>query len=138
MGLVVKFPDQPNVEQALTTDTALLYAAFDSPFDNYGATAMYDAIDVALTDIASTSGRKAIIVLTDGDDTASTGTLDSVIANSNQYDIPVFTIGLGQAVATVLQELANRNYVIYYYAPDNSKLTNISANFTQVLQSPYL
>ena len=137
-GMVVKFSDQPNVVQALTTDTALLSAAIDSHFDNYGATAMYDAIDVALTDIANTSGRKAIIVLTDGDDTASSGTLDSVIANSNQYDIPVFTIGLGQADATVLQELANRTYGIYYYAPDNSELANIYATLSDVLQSQYL
>ncbi len=137
-GMIVKFSDNPDVIQALTADASLLSAAIDSTYSNSGYTAMYDAIDVALNELANTSGRKAIIVLTDGDDTVSSATLDSVIANSNQNDIPLFTIGLGQADATVLQELANRTYGIYYYAPDNSDLANIYSILSDVLQSQYL
>tara|TARA_R110002051_G_C8769475_1_gene503477 strand:+ start:26547 stop:30890 length:4344 start_codon:yes stop_codon:yes gene_type:complete len=137
-GVIVKFSDQPSIVQSLTADGALLSAAIDAQYSNHGATALYDAIDTALNDIAGATGRKAIIVLTDGDDTVSGATLDSVIANSNQQDIPVFTIGLGQADATVLQELANRTYGIYYYAPDNSDLASIYSTLSDVLQSQYL
>jgi Ca-activated chloride channel family protein len=61
----------------------------------FGATALHDALDHAAADIASHGeGRRAIIVVTDGIDTASAKTADEVIARSQALDVPIYTISI--------------------------------------------
>ena len=51
---------------------------------------------VALEMLDHESGRRAVLALTDGEDTFSqSATLDSVIATANRIGLPVYTLGLG-------------------------------------------
>lgn len=59
----------------------------------FGTTALHDALDQAAHDIASHGeGRRAIVVITDGVDTASAKTPEEVIARSRALDVPIYAI----------------------------------------------
>jgi Ca-activated chloride channel homolog len=61
----------------------------------FGSTALHDALDKGAHDLASHGeGRRAVIVLTDGIDTASSKNPDEVIAHSQALDVPIYTISL--------------------------------------------
>jgi Ca-activated chloride channel family protein len=63
-----------------------------------GKTALFDAIaDVAKT-LASRSGKKAIVVFTDGDDNSSGLTLTAAMNRSKKAGIPVYAIAQGEAL----------------------------------------
>jgi Ca-activated chloride channel homolog len=63
-----------------------------------GGTALYDALVKAGTLVNKTAGdtskRRAVIVLTDGDDNASTASLEKAVTELQRESVPVFCIGL--------------------------------------------
>ncbi len=61
----------------------------------FGSTALHDALDKAAHDIASHGeGRRAVVVVTDGVDTASVATPDEVIARSRALDVPIYAVSV--------------------------------------------
>ncbi|HQZ17551.1 MAG TPA: VWA domain-containing protein [Vicinamibacteria bacterium] len=61
----------------------------------FGSTALHDALDRAARDLASHGeGRRAVVVLTDGVDTASKATADEVIARSRALDVPIYAVSV--------------------------------------------
>jgi len=61
----------------------------------FGSTALHDALDRAAYDIASHGeSRRAVVVITDGVDTASAKTPDEVIAKSKALDVPIYTLSI--------------------------------------------
>jgi Ca-activated chloride channel family protein len=61
----------------------------------FGSTALHDALDRAAHDVASHGeGRRAVLVITDGVDTASAKLADDVIARSRALDVPIYTLSL--------------------------------------------
>jgi len=61
----------------------------------FGSTALHDALDHAARDLASHGeGRRALVVITDGVDTASRETADAVIARSRALDVPIYAVSV--------------------------------------------
>ena len=61
--------------------------------ERFGSTALNDALDKAARDLASHGeGRRAIVVITDGVDTASEKTPEDVLAHSRALDVPIYSI----------------------------------------------
>ncbi|MDP8979424.1 MAG: VWA domain-containing protein, partial [Acidobacteriota bacterium] len=63
-----------------------------------GNTALYDALTRVNRDLSARSGKKVIIVFTDGDDNSSTVTTDTAIQRAKAAGVPVYTIAQGSAV----------------------------------------
>jgi Ca-activated chloride channel family protein len=60
-----------------------------------GKTALYDALEVALDHIHELKqDKKALILISDGGDNASSHTLEQVISDATNSDVVVYTIGL--------------------------------------------
>ena len=60
-----------------------------------GKTALYDALEVALEHIHELKqDKKALILISDGGDNASTHTLEQVINDATNSDVAIYTIGL--------------------------------------------
>jgi VWFA-related protein len=60
-----------------------------------GRTALYDALLAGLTHLNKGSrARKALVVISDGGDNASTATLDQVLARARASNAAIYTIGL--------------------------------------------
>jgi VWFA-related protein len=77
-----------------TTDRKKIEQAY-SEIEPYSSTALHDALDKASHDLASHGeGRRAVIVLTDGIDTASTKSAEEVIARSKALDVPIYAMSV--------------------------------------------
>ena len=96
---IIKFNRTVSVVQPFTTDKNALIAAVDSVFLPAAVTELYQATIKGIDDAATRNpmNRKAVVVVTDGRNNSFSPniTVDTVIADANAKDIPVFTIGLG-------------------------------------------
>jgi Ca-activated chloride channel homolog len=84
--------------QAFTTDRSLVRQAIQST-TAAGGTALYNAVYVALRGFAKVAEdgrvrRRAIVVLTDGEDTASVLTFDDLMGEAKAAGVTIYTIGL--------------------------------------------
>lgn len=70
-------------------------------------TALYDGLVRVNRDLAGRTGKKVIVVLTDGEDTASTLSAQTAILRARSAGVPIYTIAQGHALgnATLLKEL---------------------------------
>jgi Ca-activated chloride channel family protein len=66
----------------------------------FGETALYDALARVNRDLAGRSGKKVVVVFTDGDDNASTITAQAAIRRAKAAGVPVYTIAQGAALFT--------------------------------------
>ena len=75
-----------------TTDRQKVLDAFDQ-IETFGSTGLHDALDKAAHDLASHGeGRRAVVVVTDGVDTASQNRPEDVIARSRALDVPIYAV----------------------------------------------
>ena len=63
-----------------------------------GETALYDALARVSRDLSGRTGKKVIVVFTDGDDNSSTLTMDTAILRVKAAGVPVYTIAQGEAL----------------------------------------
>ena len=96
--------------QDFTSDKTLLKGAIDRVTSN-GGTPLYDAVLDAVSRLNNYLGgirsNAGIIILTDGEDSASKSNFETVLAQASASSIPIFTIGLGNGVDfSELQTLA--------------------------------
>lgn len=95
---VVQFNDRARIAQDFTADQAALEAAIRTTRPA-GATALYNAVYVALKDLsarrrAGEVRRTAVVVLSDGSDTCSLINDDQVLTEARQSGIAVYGISL--------------------------------------------
>jgi len=77
-----------------TRDRQRILDAF-SALQPFGSTALHDALDRAAHDLASAGeGRRAVVVVTDGVDTASQLRPDDVLARSQALDVPIYALSV--------------------------------------------
>jgi VWFA-related protein len=112
-----------------------------------GATRFYDAVAEALALLDEQTGRRAVLALTDGEDTASeSANLDSAIAAARRLGLPVYTLGLGteeEIASGDLRRLATSTRAQYYPARNADQLkaiyetiaTRIGAGYTLIYES---
>jgi Ca-activated chloride channel family protein len=92
-GLVGFADEQVAWITPFTSDRARFFERL-SVQDGYGQTALNDAVAAAPTLVEQdVSGRKAIVLLTDGVDTRSRLSVDQAIAKARHAQVPIYTIG---------------------------------------------
>jgi Ca-activated chloride channel family protein len=65
------------------------------PTEGGGKTALYDALELGLAHVHELrQDKKALILISDGGDNASTHTLEQVISDATNSDVVIYTIGL--------------------------------------------
>jgi Ca-activated chloride channel family protein len=98
LGQVVQFNERTTVLQDFTPDRAALEGAIRKTSAS-GSTALYNALYVTLKQLSKQGRpdaprRRAIVLLSDGEDTASLVNDDQVLALARQADVGVYVIGL--------------------------------------------
>src|SRR5204863_6151644 len=78
----------------------------------FGGTALYDVLSKSLEILATGTGRRAIVLFTDGDDRSSQATLASIEEKLQASDATLFAVGLGrgataEALRKTLEDLAD-------------------------------
>jgi VWFA-related protein len=143
---LIQFDTEIETLQPFTEDKNALLAAIQKIVPR-GNTAMYDAINQAAKYFEATQGRKAVIVVTDGMDTASKLARETIVQRASTGGFSIYTIGLGAKGAaygsqdgideSILRELAQVSYGNYYYRPDGSQLSELYQQLSFLLQNEY-
>ncbi len=107
---IVQFNDRATTLQDFTSDHDLLKSAIYKT-EASGPTAMYNALYIALKDLekqksAKELRRRAVVLLTDGEDTASLVTDDQVIELAKKTEVGIYAISLRQNRAVDRERLA--------------------------------
>jgi len=109
-----------------------------------GETALYDAAYEALVSAEKQSGRKAIVLLTDGKDQDTNGnplslhSISDVVNLANTDNIPIYIIGLGTKIEeSILTQIANESGGKLFLAPEAEQLKQIYSEIARQLQSQY-
>jgi Ca-activated chloride channel family protein len=93
-GRLMSFDDKVLVNPAFTSnrDDLVRYLHNDMQFGN--GTRLWDAMDQSVAMLEQETSRKVILVLSDGDDTASRISGGDVLDRAQQQDVMVYAIGL--------------------------------------------
>ncbi|MCU1327343.1 MAG: von Willebrand factor, type [Bryobacterales bacterium] len=95
-AFVVNFNDEAYLDTpGFTSDISILEQAL-TKINAKGGTAMRDALRMSMEELRKKAKRdkKVLLVVTDGNDNASTETLESVVREAQQSDVLIYAIGL--------------------------------------------
>jgi Ca-activated chloride channel family protein len=112
---ILAFNNRVHVLQSFTEDLAAAGRAIASTTAS-GGTALHNAVYVALREFArqapadATVRRRAIVVLTDGEDTASLMTFEELMAEARRSGVSIYTIGLHAEPSSVYAATRSRRY----------------------------
>lgn len=92
---IVNFNDQPWLDVPMTSDIKAMQEGI-ARIDSRGGTAMRDAISGGIDYLKKEGKRqkKVLLVITDGNDNASTINLERLVNRSQQNEVLIFSIGL--------------------------------------------
>ncbi|TMC72980.1 MAG: VWA domain-containing protein [Chloroflexi bacterium] len=137
---ILSFNSSVRVVQPLTSDKARALAGVGSIVAG-GDTAIYDAAQSAadLLEAADPKARRAIILLTDGLDTASRSPRSSAVAHLAGSGFPLYAIGLGNGIdrGTLDALSAAAGGGATYLAPSSADLAGIYAKLSEQLLTEY-
>ncbi|MEZ5404096.1 MAG: VWA domain-containing protein [Bryobacteraceae bacterium] len=132
---VYSFGSTVTLQQAFTTDKAAAKAAIDA-ISGGGNTLLYQAIIDASNALSSRSGRRAVVVMTDGVNSGSSPSDQDAINAAKTAAAPVFTVGFGSGInQTVLQKIATDTGGVFLRGADSSSLTQLLGRIGTVLTS---
>src|SRR5436305_5456413 len=140
---VVNFNDEYYLDQEFTGDIKKLQAALEH-VEARGGTALYDAI-VASADYLTHSRlqRKALFVVTDGEDDASQETLEHAVHKLQQGHGPVvYAIGIlgeekSRRAKRALELVADRTGGISFFPPSLDQVDEISREIAHDMRNQY-
>jgi VWFA-related protein len=140
-ALVIDFDEKVFLLQSLTTNKKALHNAITST-SALGGTALYDALHASYRRIRGIEGRKAIILLTDGDDTASKFSFKRILDEAKISDVIIYPIGLRTSVLDldlrhVLKTLAEQTGGRAYFPDKVSELQGVYEEINRELKSQY-
>ena len=134
---LISFSDSQRVVVPFTGDQAAVLRGLND-LKAQGNTVLYDATDTAVNNTLRMQGTRVVIVLTDGEDTASKASLEGALATARQTHVPIYTIGLGSDVKDdVLARMAKETGGRYFKAPRAEDLDAVFAQLTQELTRQY-
>ena len=128
----------------LTSDKAALNTAIDG-LKTGSDTAMYDALVEATKALEGVSGRKAILLLSDGMDNRSSANREAVVKTVGPSGLTVSAIGFGDPSGagqsgideTGLKSLSSQTGGQYAYVTDAGSLNTIFQQYGQAFQNEY-
>jgi Ca-activated chloride channel family protein len=93
-AFIVGFDNEPQMIQKWSTKVSALHAGL-ARLRAEESTALYDAIVYALYNFHGIRGQKALVLISDGKDTASKFTYEQAFEYARRTGVPIFGIGLG-------------------------------------------
>ncbi len=146
IGLIA-FNTQVLIVQEITQDKEAVRLGIESLEGIYD-TALLDALQQGVELLRMESGRKAMILMTDGLDNQSQTSLEELLQELELQDVSVSTIGFGNrehdqtALSALdedmLQAIAKAGGGLYSYAEDEEALQAVYEQYGRLLQSEYV
>jgi Ca-activated chloride channel homolog len=109
----------------------------------WGGTALYDVIIKALDLLGRQSGRRSLLVFSDGEDQSSHASMATVIQRAEASDATIYMIGQGRALrATGLQQLMRQLASVSggraFFSDQDARLESIFHDIIEDLRHQYL
>lgn len=125
------------------SDVGSLQAQVDAIPKAEGGTSLYDAIITGLYRFRGVQGRKALIVLTDGEDTTSRIPYQQMLAYVRSSRVPIYFIGIALGFGDIsgthkMKELADETGAVAYFIKDVKQLEATYTQLEKELRSQYL
>jgi VWFA-related protein len=140
---VIRFSRDVKTIYPMGSDYAAARAAIGATAAR-GDTALWDALYASVESLRDVSGRKAIVLLSDGvDDDGSSKplskhTVTDVLSLARQVNTPIFAIGLGTELDEVnLKKIATDSGALYLSASEPSELKRLYDNIGKQLAGQY-
>jgi VWFA-related protein len=141
---VMNFADKPELDVPFTSDRERLAQGI-ARVDAVGGTAMRDAIQEAERYIRqhATRERRALVVVTDGNDNESTATLDAVTQAAQNRDVVIYAIGLfahaekAKPAHAALDHLTERSGGIAYYPETIDRVDDVALDIAHQIRNQY-
>ena len=148
-AFVVNFSDEAYIDQDFTSDTTKLREGLGH-IDSKGGTAMYDAVVASADQLAKygTKPKQVLVVITDGEDNASTLNLEQTIRRIQELQGPtVYSIGLlfgdenssreNRRAKRALQLLSNETGGIAFFPKSLNQVDEIAAEVAKDIRNQY-
>jgi VWFA-related protein len=146
---VVNFSDDAYLDVPLTNDGKRLEEGL-SRIDTRGGTAMRDAVVMSMSYLKEKGKRdkKVLLVISDGDDTASvpSNTIEKVISQAQQSEVLVYTIGLfadedrsaAKRATRALKSLSQATGGLAYFPESLPEVDTIAHRVAEEIRNQYV
>lgn len=110
---IVNFNDDAYLDQPFTNSISRLEQALEK-IESRGGTAMRDAVSMSIDyqKKDAKKDKKVVLIITDGDDTASTETLERLVAKCQRSEVLIYAIGILTEEEARRAKAAKRNLVM--------------------------
>jgi VWFA-related protein len=141
-AFLVSFDKEPQLVQKWSTKVSDLHAGL-AKLRAEESTALYDAVVTALYHFHGLRGQKALVLISDGKDTASKFTFDQALEYARRSGVPIYAIGIGirgneQDVRYKLSRLTNETGGTVYYIEQARDLQRVYDEIQTELRSQYI
>ncbi len=138
----VAFSDKPQLLMPRTSDVGAVAETLEQ-IGAAGNTALYDAVVTSLYYFRGVRGRKVLVLLSDGEDTASSIDFKSTLEYARRSGVVVYAIGLGigrtmVSVRHSLNNLTQETGGRAFYINQAAELRTAYAQIEKELRSQYL
>jgi VWFA-related protein len=141
-AFIETFSDRPDLLAGFTADFTTIENALLALYPDR-ATALYDAVIMGLFQFSGVSGRRAMVILTDGEDTASENSFDDALGYAQRMGVTIYTIGVSIPTTKVstrwqINKLASATGGKAFFVSEKSGLDKIYAEINRELRTQYL
>ena len=135
--MVLAIGSEVETAAPLSTDRAAALDALKA-LDSWGTTPLYDAALEAIDAIQEAPGRRALILLTDGDDRYSQISAPDLVTEARRRDVIVYPIASGRKRPAIFAELASVTGGRSFQADTRRELEATVAAIARELRLQYL
>ncbi len=141
-AFIETFSDRPDLLTGFTANLEVIENALLALYADR-ETALYDAIITGLFQFSGVTGRRAMVVLSDGEDTVSGSDFQEVLAYAQRMGVTIYMIGVeipttGIATRWQFNKLAGATGGKAYFVSERSELDRIYEEINRELRTQYL
>jgi Ca-activated chloride channel homolog len=136
-SMIVAVGSEVEILSPLSTGRAAQYDAL-AGLEPFGTTGLHDAIIQSIDSVQRARGRRALVLLSDGDDRYSKAAGSDALERARQSDVMIFPVALGATRPPLFAELATISGGRSYHARDAASLTTTMRAIARELRQQYL
>jgi VWFA-related protein len=148
-AMLIDFDSKPKLVRPLTRDLAAVVSALDQ-LQPDGGTALWDAVSFSLRQLQGISGRKALVIYSDGIDESENATYPACLKAARESGVPIYLIVsnpreergedggfLSEPAGAKFQRLAAAGGGQVYFIHPNQDLSTVYGQILSELRSQY-
>ena len=141
-AFIETFSDRPDLLAGFTADFTTIENALLALYPDR-STALYDAVIMGLFQFSGVSGRRAMVVLTDGEDTVSKNGFDDALGYAQRMGVTIYMVGVGIPSTKIttrwqINKLASATGGRAFFVSEKSELDRIYEEINRELRTQYL